>query len=499
MKVFKEMVTLVTKQRLGKVDLIDEKITEDNNNLYHKLFQGIYDGTFSSDEEAARSIYQTSPGDKKYLMLKSRLKERLINSLFFLNYRKTTVSPYQQAVYTCNRNYFSAKILLTHGARTSAISMAKSTLTQSIKFDLNELVFLNAKMLRHHSGMMGLKKDFQRFDLIMKKAQNVLKAEGRAEFMYESLLIQFARSKTFKPEFAAKAREYYNQSKEFAKHYHTFHVQLIHYRIGLQYYQIIRDYRKTLTLCNRFEIFQKKHPNFHLDSREGEIALLKMVCCLFLREYKNGLQYAEDALKYYSQGSNNWFIVMENYFLLALHGMEFKQATSIYGAVTAHPRYQYLSAEKLEKWKIFQAYLNYVSPDAKIEFKILKFLNEVPIYSKDKAGFYPAILIAQILYLMNRKDDDRLDKNMESLRIFSSRYLSVKTAPRTTLFIKRLRQIINQFQKVELNRQKFHSYLQNLKISDFGPQGETDTMEIIPYENILHIITANLQPVKTPQ
>ncbi len=77
------------------------------------------------------------------------------------------------------------------------------------------------------------------------------------------------------------------------------------------------------------------------------------------------------------------------------------------------------------------------------DFKVLKFLNEVPIYSKDKAGFYPAILIAQILFLIDRGDEDQLEQNIEALRIFSSRYLSDKKAPRTTIFIKMLRQLVN--------------------------------------------------------
>src|SRR5262245_22169678 len=127
MKIFKEMVTLVKKQRLTKLEIIDEKQPLTKENLYLRLYKGISDGTFETDEQAAASLYQTGPDDKKYLMLKSRLKERLINTLFFLNHHKIQDSAYQKAVYQCNRNYFCAKILITHGARTSAVTMAKNT------------------------------------------------------------------------------------------------------------------------------------------------------------------------------------------------------------------------------------------------------------------------------------------------------------------------------------------------------------------------------------
>ncbi|MEO6165906.1 MAG: hypothetical protein ABIO46_09890 [Chitinophagales bacterium] len=495
MKIFKEMVTLVTKQKLNNLELIEDKLPDSKDNLYLKLFKGIADGTFNTDDEAAIALYQTTSRDKKYLMLKSRLKDRLINTLFFLNHKKIQDSPYQKAVYQCNRNYFCSKILLTHGARTSAISMAKSTLSLAQQFDLNEIVLLCSRMLRHHYAMMGLKREYNQFDQLAGSSLKLVKSENRAELMYESLLSQVARSKAYKPELAATAKEYFNQSKELSKYQQSFHLHLLHYRIGLLYYQVIRNYRLTLNLCNRLQAFLKKNHRYRLASREGEIALLKMVCCLYLNDYKNGKLNAEESLKLYVQGSNNWFVALENYFLLAMHVGKYKQAAEIFELATSHQRFQYLSAEKSEEWKIFEAYLNYVLP-GKIkgkDFKILKFINEVPIYSKDKEGLYPAILIAQLLYMIDRDDEDRIEKNIESLRIFSSRYLTGKKSVRTTIFVKMLRQLINCRYKPERIKAKSSIHLKKLNESDYRQQAENETMEIIPYEDIWNIILNRLQ------
>lgn len=230
--------------------------------------------------------------------------------------------------------------------------------------------------------------------------------------MYEQLLSQVARSKSYSQELTATAKEYFNQSKELSKYQQSFHLHLLHYRIGLLYYQVIGNYRLTLNLCNRLQVFLKKNSRYRLASREGEIALLKMVCCLYLNDYKNGKQNADEALKFYTQGSNNWFVVLQNYFMLAMHAGKHKQAAEIFEQATGHQRFQYLSDEKSEEWKIYEAYLHYVMP-AKTkgkEFKILKFINEVPIYSKDKGGLYPAILIAQLLFMIDRGDEDRIEK-----------------------------------------------------------------------------------------
>ncbi len=495
MKIFKEMVSLVTKQRLNNLELIDDDFLDNNNNLYQKLFKGIAEGSFNNDEEAAKALYQSSASDKKYLMLKSRLKERLVNTLFFLNHKKIQDSPYQKAVYQCNKNYFCSKILLTHGARTSAVSLAKSTLTLAMQFDLNEIVLLCARMLRHHFAMMGLTREFDQYDQLANDSLKLVKAESKAEFMYESLLSQVARSKAYKPELANRAKDYFYQSKELSRYQQSFHLRLLHYRIGLLYYQVIRNYRFTLNLCNHLQAFLKKNHRYKLASREGEIALLKMVCCLYLKDYKNGKQNAEEALNFYAKGSNNWFVVLENYFLLAMHAAKYKQASEIFEWATSHQRFQYLSDEKSEEWKIFEAYLHYVLP-GKIkgkEFKILKFINEVPIYSKDKAGLYPAILIAQLLYMIDRGDEDNIEKNIESLRIFGSRYLSGRKSVRTSLFIKMLRQLVNCHYKPDRIKIKAAALYKKLILADSRKQAENETTEIIPYEDIWRIILNRLQ------
>jgi len=497
MKIVKEMVTVVTKQRIAKPKLIDDQQPLTKENLYLRLFKGISDGSFSSDEEAAAAIYQAKPADKKYLMLKSRLKERLVNTLFFLDHRRAQDSAYQRAVYDCNRNYFCAKILLTHGARISAVTMAKNTLALARKFDLNEIVMLCAKMLRHHYAMTGIKREYTKFDELAKNSLALIKAETRAEFMYESLLARVSRSKAYSKELAATAKKYFNQSKELSKYQRSFHIYLLHYRIGLLYYQIIRNYRLTLKMCNRLQSFLKKHQHFRLPSREGEIALLKMACCLYLKDYKNGKTNAEEALKFYTQGSNNWFVVMENYFILSMHAGKYKMAEEIFEQVIHHSRFQYLSAEKMEEWKIFEAYLNYGSPDSgkkeEKEFKILKFINEVPIYSKDKEGLYATILIAQILFMIDRGDEDGVEKKVEALRIFSSRHLSGQNTIRTTNFIKLLRKLVNNNYRLERIKVKSAAYLTKLKGAQLSQRSKAEAIEIIPYENIWKLIVTRLE------
>lgn len=79
-----------------------------------------------------------------------------------------------------------------------------------------------------------------------------------------------------------------------------------------------------------------------------------------------------------------------------MHTENYINAAGIFIKVINHPRFVYTSDERKEKWKIFESYINYIfetenldrdllaSDPTKRKFRLLKFLNEVPNFSKDK-------------------------------------------------------------------------------------------------------------------
>ena len=82
MDALNELIKLVTKKRVKKVELFDENSRNKSSN-YFKLFDGIHTRRYQSDTDAAQDIYQCDPSEKKYLILKTRLKQKLLNTLFF--------------------------------------------------------------------------------------------------------------------------------------------------------------------------------------------------------------------------------------------------------------------------------------------------------------------------------------------------------------------------------------------------------------------------------
>ena len=115
-------------------------------------------------------------------------------------------------------------------------------------------------------------------------------------------------------------------------------------------------------------------------------------------------------------------------------------------------------------------------------FRLGKFVNEVPIFSKDKQGHNTNILILQILFLLRKgKHGDIIDR-VESLKKYVSNYLRKGNTFRTSCFIKMLCQLpAGNFHSVNVQRRTKHYYDKMMGLPKEQARMDVD-VEIVPYE-----------------
>ncbi|HRB93248.1 MAG TPA: hypothetical protein PLT17_07570, partial [Chitinophagales bacterium] len=134
----------------------------------------------------------------------------------------------------------------------------------------------------------------------------------------------------------------------------------------------------------------------------------------------------------------NWYIVKEIEFKIYLRDHKIQEAYHVYEEVIANPTFKRQTDELTERWKIYQAYLifmdNYLNK-GEYKFSLGRFMNDVPVNSKDKSGFNFAIRIISILFQAARDDFSYIFSNMEALRVYRSRYLNDNTYKRNHLFL----------------------------------------------------------------
>ena len=459
------------------------------------MIKGLGKGSWENDEEAIQDIYGKELGDKTFDMLKSRAKERLINMIFQLDTQKKFKSSYDKAYYSTCKNLLAGAILLLQNRRNSGEEHLKLALSISSKYYFTDFSIVALRQLKYFSSFSGSRKQFKKYEDELNKQLEILRAESEVENLNQEIILEIVRSVANKDEITNKTSESYKKIQKIVSKHDTYTTRISMYRVGLRYYENTDDYRNAIKLAAECEDYLKTNPHLIQKVRLGEMNLHKLNGSLHLRDYENGSVYATACMTLFNKGTLNWLIFLEYYFLLCLHTRNYEKALEIYNQVIDDPIFKVYPAQSKEKWKIFESFLNYVipagAPGAK-KFNVHKFINEVPLFSKDKAGYNLSIIVAQIIILVNMGDYLKIVDRAESLKLYASRYIKKERNPRSYYFIKMLLVMVAYDFEPKKTAQIANKFFVKLKESHLGKQSDLETLEVIPYDILWPDILAKL-------
>jgi hypothetical protein len=470
------------------------------------LYEGIAEGKYENDQEASMSIYGEGENSQIYFTrLKRQLYKRLINSLFFIDVNQPSFNDYQKAYYSCHKNYAAVKILIGRNARRSAIQLAEQTLKKALKFEFTDLIINLAKDLRLHYGTVtGERKPYQEYKDLIKKYQEIFLAELQVEELYTDLAINFVNSRATKIEVETLAENYVEDLELLIKKYSSYRLNLYAY-LGISLrYQISNDHQNTLRVCEEaIRFFKTKE---HIASKGAIVNFLfKMLACYIpLKEHTKGQEVAEKCLQLVGKGSSPWFNILNHLTILLFHTRQFQKAYEVFQRAYSHPKFKNLYKSQSEDWRINEAFIHYFILIGKIDltqypeemrvkkFRVSKFLNEVPIFSKDKRGNNITILIIQMLFLLQKGQYDKVIDRMEAINAYCNRYLRNDDTYRSNCFIKMLLQLPKaHFNKTAAIR-KADKFVQKLKKVPLEQANQSNELEIVPYEMLWEFVLESL-------
>ncbi len=508
MRRLREMIQILTWVGVKKSRLFENQGRGNESTNFEQLYDGITSGRFSNDRAAARHIYQSEVPDNRYAVLKSRFKEILLQSLMSVEIRQPKFGAVTEAMHQCGRNVVCARLLVALGARMSAISLIKRTLVKAQKFDLTDVVFQCARLARRHYSLSGDRTEFEQSSSLLQEALLTLEAETKAEGLYDFIALEYSKSKSYKPELLALVETYCKEIDSLRSTFKTRLLNFTYFRVKALLKQLARDYEGVLEVCNEQEAYFLKHPHFYNKARLAENAIWKLVSYTYLRDYDNGRVFADEWLHHFVVGQPNWFLFQEYYFLLSMHTDNYHKAVEIFTTIVSHRRFEYANPQTIERWKILEAYLRYIltnHPDEQISekltafgrrFYLYKFLNEVPIFSKDKSGFYVPILIVHILFLLDNNDLNGILDRAETIRQYTSRYLRKEEYYRTNCFLRMLRIMIEKdfdYSKTEARARPYYTRLVAPQ-TDF--RNVLEVTEVIPFEVLWKLVLARLSQLQ---
>lgn len=484
MNFLKQIVDLLSKYE-QKFDTFEEHELE--NTVYHHLYMGIQSGEYNTDDDAAFGIYKTDTSDARYRNLKSRLKKKLANNLFFLDIEEPRYSASLAAKFEVERQLFIMKTLADLGATRAAREVAIQILPITQKFHFTAATIESLTLLRQLTAYAGDEKELKHYGLLLKECLSARLAEIKASELEEEFKLQIVNTRSAPQELIAVTELLVSQIMALEKEHKTFSLFIISFRMQLHLCQLRGDYGATLDLCKQTDGYFQQCPHLATNARLIEVAVYKLTCYLYLRHYHEGIKIAEDNLHLLREGSGNWFVFMEDYFLILFHSSNLETAQEVYAKITQHISFQTIVPRRQETWHIFGLYLAFVegreTPDME------KFIKDMDVYRADKSAVYVAVLALSILIILRNGDFPLVIQRDEYLKKYLSRYLKGDDHKRSTAFLQLLRVLIKKdfnLDKILKAGAKHIAVLhdETLRLDDY---------EVMPYERMWDIVVEVLK------
>jgi len=493
-----ELVNLVNKNKVKGIRIIDHRNTEDR--LY-RFYEQLTKNEFKSDDEAAKFFFSSNASDYKYRRLKNRLKERLYNTLFFIDVNSPKFNDHQRAFYNCQKNLMTIRLLLARYGRNSAIELARKTLRYSEKYELSEITASLYETLRSHYATHTTDRlKYERAKKYCLKYTEIVEFEKLAERYYDDISIDIDERKASRDIIERKSKKYLKHLNDMSTKIRSYRFNLIRFFLALQQTRVTNDYHERIKVCDSaLAFFAKK--SFVSNQFLGAFEYNKLLSFIQLAQYDHARTAAKKCLSLFEMDTIRWFNTQEYLYILYTHLRKYESAYSVFREVTRSKYFKFQFQQKDEIWRIKEAFLFLayklgklqLSPNTALaRFKVHKFLNEVPIFSSRKRSSNIPILIVQIIVLIVQKRYDELTHRIEAIEKYSSRYLRKDNNFRSNCFIKMLVQIPKHrfHQKAVIRNSK--KYIAKLKSMPLQIADQSFQVEVIPYEHLWDYVLESL-------
>ncbi len=485
-----ELVNLVNPIKTQKIEIIGREKTK-YGKLVKKLYDGIVSGKYETDQEAAMDIYNTPKPTNKYANLKIHLTQKLINTLFFIDVSDLNYSDLFKRKVKSERWRGAINILMSRGANQAAIRLAEKLIKKTEYYEFTEISLDIARSLLLHYRTHDINAKKEKFykSIVSEKLALFIK-EVEMEDYYSLTVKTIANLKISKEKKNVQIAQYSTAVRNILKDYKSVRIGQLAYLIFTYEFEFKNNYAKVIESCKEAIAFFEAKGDAVSPTMKVIYKNKWLAACIPLKRFRAGEQLALQALRVQLEGRINWFITLEYYFLLSLHTREYEKAIEIYKQVIANKQFKKLSEDYRQIWLVYNAYLTYLRTVGKVvtkevgKFKVAKFMNDVPLYSKDKKGVNVAIIIIQILFLIAQGKYNPVIDRMESIRMYVHAHLRDDDSLRSNIFIKMLMEMVKAHFHKNGTIRRTKELKAKLDAAPIMAKGNTHFVEIVPYEEL---------------
>lgn len=483
MDLIREMANVIEKDRPKSFHLL---IPRDSK--LHQLYEMALEEDFLDDTFAATRLYDSEASDKRFIMLKGSLINKLSELVLLANHSDLNRKNFIAQEFKCEKQLTIARKLLYVNVYHNAERITKKVLKKSRKFHLANIELECYLTLRKISYLQGFPGKVEKYQQAIISAQEQVSMIQRAngELQYALAQVKFSRSQSFR-----LANTLQGRLNKLSKVNSPFY-ELYDYRIRL----IIAHQQHNipeweLQLANIDRLLQA-FPYLETEHTMLEVNLSKLRLAVAVRkeaEVDRLFKLLEESTSF---EAFNRFEVLGEQLEWYLQCGDYAAAAGVLELVFSEARYEELNAQDHAAWAIRAMYfrmLTHTSRQAKDQkpVAVQEFYQQSAAISKDKAGFQLQFLVVRAWALHIKGALDYVNE-ANNIKVYIQRHLKAEMEhlPRTRTFIKMFRKAMKRgFESASVKKAEdaLMAHAQNPK----------EYCELIRYEQLLEYFQEKLQ------
>lgn len=493
MKTLYELAKLNSRQKR----IIDALIPSTEDSPLKKLYEIVFSEIEYDDHECMIEIYGRK-NISAFSRLKTRLREILLQAFILQNNTLESLDSRTNESIIGFRQVLLARLLVVRRSYLG-IEMMERAIVKSMKYHSAESVLFQARFLVSYYGQAEYNKyKFNKYTEIQEKFFRYYNWEVKAERYYAELQRGQLQSLANPTEETILKAKKYTDELEGVKDVRTFNFLIYKYRVKSAYLEYTKNYNELLDLSNKaYKDFSA--PEYRSAQTLAGINLRRVYALIQAAKYEEVIVIGTKDLAKLISGSLGWFLIAHYTLKTYLYSGKYNNAVDLIAQMLENPRFPKVQENFKE---IFYTTLGYIhllvdsgiAGDPKElhkrlpEFKLGRFLNTTPVFSKDKRGINVSILLMHIAFLLQRKDYNAIIDRTDSLNQYAYRYLRKDDSFRSNCMIK----MVIQMTKADFNPIRTARYTADLRKQlghvTLAGSGENIEVEIIPFEVLWEIM-----------
>ena len=263
MDALKELVKIVNRKRLSKIDVFDKTfLNQNNSNLYYKLYEGLESGKITDDVSAAKYLYDSEDKDAKFRKLKSRFKNKILKSVLLFDIEEIFNNERGRVYYECLTNNQIIEIIIQLSGTTKLVyELVKEDYSKALKYNLYDILKNYSYYLISYYSLKGDKKSLVEEESKYLVYLDLAQKEQFAKYLYMKIAVDFNRPIPITNELLSDVKHNLSRFFTLRKEINNPEIDFYYFYLAFLYYESNNELDQILSVCDEAEQLMELNPN----------------------------------------------------------------------------------------------------------------------------------------------------------------------------------------------------------------------------------------------